>query len=81
MIDEKTLQLLIDKAPAMREAGIRTLSIGETCITLDPPETPIDVAAKAPADTSDLDALMDATTYGMKGGGVPGFPRARKVSY
>lgn len=72
------LTLLVDRAPALRAAGVLDLSIGGVSVRLAPHEPP--PAAPDPRERVEepANALDDELTYGRRpGSGVPGFPRRR----
>jgi hypothetical protein len=72
------LALIIDRAPALREAGVLELTVYGVAMHLAPHEPP--PAAPSPRDRVEepTNALDDELTYGRRpGSGVPGFPRRR----
>lgn len=66
------LTLLVERAPALRKAGIQHVSIEGLSATLAPPELdPANVPKPKPQRTPHPDPLRDPDTY--PGGRVPGF--------
>ena len=73
------IDLLIAKAPALREAGVLVIAIGDTRVELAAYAPPIEATTTTRNDDEPdeaRDALSDAATYG-RGAGVPGFTRPR----
>ena len=72
------LTLLIERAPALREAGVLDLTIGAVSMRLAPHEAPPAVPDARERVEEPANALDDELTYGRRpGSGVPGFPRRR----
>lgn len=72
------LALLIERAPALREAGVLDLTIGAVSMRLAPHEAPPAVPDARERVDEPANALDDELTYGRRpGSGVPGFPRRR----
>ena len=70
------VDLLIDKAPALREAGVLSLELGEMKVEMTPVYTdPGDIGGTGDwaGNVGHSDPLMDGATY--PGGRVPSFPR------
>lgn len=70
------LDIIATKAPALRDAGVRTLEVAGIRMELDPPERgAVEVAAPTfdYVDATDYsDPLNDPTTFGRTSG-LPGF--------
>lgn len=72
------LALLIDRAPALREAGVLELTMDGVSVTLAPHEAPPAEPDPRERVEEPANALDDELTYGRRpGSGVPGFPRRR----
>lgn len=72
------LTLLVERAPALREAGVLDLSLGGMSVRLAPHEPPPAVPEARERVEEPANALDDELTYGRRpGSGVPGFPRRR----
>lgn len=72
---EKLVDLLIEKAPALREAGVLTLTLGEMTVQMAPHYTdPGEVGGTGDfVGNPHSDPVMDPSAY--QGGFVPGFPK------
>ncbi len=73
------MTLIVERAPALRAAGVRELQIGDFKVLLELPELGAATGASAPAETTELetdDPLNDPMTFGRKTS-VPGFERHR----
>lgn len=72
------IKLLIEQAPALREAGVLDLTIGGVSVRLAPHEPPPATPDPRERVEEPANALDDELTYGRRpGSGVPGFPRRR----
>lgn len=72
------IKLLLEQAPALREAGVLELTIGGVSMRLAPHEAPPAEAGPSDRVEEPTNALDDELTYGRRPGtGVPGFPRRR----
>lgn len=73
------LALIIDRAPALREAGVLDLTIDGVSMRFAPHEPPPAVPDARDRVEEPTNALDDELTYGRRpGSGVPGFPRRRR---
>ena len=73
-MQERLLQLLIDKARALRAAGVTHVELEGLAFDLAPAE--LEMAEVVPEERlEELDPLNDPATYGRLDGRVPGFPR------
>lgn len=72
MTPEQWLQLVIDRAPELRSAGVDSISIDGASVHLLPvePEPPAVTAMPASADQQFLSPLDDPETFG---GVLPGY--------
>lgn len=67
------LDLVIEKAPALRDAGVTCVHFDKVMIELAASDAPARVAATPESEVVDeIDPLLDPATYG---GRVPGFRR------
>lgn len=80
----ESLDLLIEKAPELRKAGIETLKMGELTVTLSPPPSELPEGMRSiledEAEASEYDKapLDQAVTYGLPPGSpIPGFPNLK----
>ena len=78
----ESLDLLIEKAPELRKAGIETLEMGAMKVTLAPPPSELPEGLRSVlADEDELSEydkspLDQAVTYGLPpGSAIPGFPK------
>ena len=70
------LDLVLERAPKLRAAGVLSVAIDGLSVTLAPPEPPPDMGS--PEDEpSEVDVLSDPATYGRRSG-VPGRKRERR---
>jgi len=60
---EKTLETIVKQAPALRKAGVASLSVGTVTISLVPPDPPQTAGMDGEAE-SDRDPIDDGDTYG-----------------
>lgn len=71
----ETLRIIADNAPALRAAGVQSLTVEGVSMVLVPPDPPafVEVAPDRDEPTSDMN---DPTTYGLpEGAEPPGFRR------
>ncbi len=71
--DAELLDLIIDRAPRLRSAGISSVNLESISFTLAPADAPIEVAAD---DEDEVDALHDPATFGRRKS-VPGQRRPK----
>lgn len=69
------LDLIAEKAPALRKAGVTSLDLDGVCIELAPVEPEYAQPGKGIRELADelSNPLDDAATYGMPDGFVPGY--------
>lgn len=67
------MDLVIARAPALRAAGVTSLTVDGVVILLAPAEPKVDATQSEPRSTGYVDPLDDAETFG--GRGLPGFTR------
>jgi len=67
------IELLASNAQRLREAGVKSLRVGEMEVAFAPYVPEIDLGDSA-EDSDVLDPLDDPWTYARPGGRVPGFP-------
>lgn len=67
------LDLLIDRAPKLREAGVMRVELEGLCLVLAPPEQMLDDREERDEDIEHADPLQDPATF--PGGRVPGYRR------
>ena len=65
------LDLVIARAPELREAGIRSVELGGLGFTLAPPELAPDDTGNDQEDDGPADALHDPWTFGRPAAGTP----------
>ncbi len=65
------LDLLIERADALRKAGVTHVDLGGCAVTLAPPPVEMPIERDRPEPAEDLDPLNDPATYAD--GRVPGF--------
>jgi len=78
------LDILITKAPALREAGVLKLSVDGVSAELMPAEQTLPEDLRAILDDAqgemDADPMNDPSTYGLpEGASTPGFARLKKA--
>ncbi len=72
------LTLIAERAPTLREAGVRSLSIDGVTIELAPYDPPAPTERRSQNDEP-RDLLDDRETYGIpEGAAMPGFTRPRR---
>lgn len=70
---EDLIDLIVKRAPDLREAGVLSLSVGEVHVVLAPAEPPETADEKSTEPEQYSDPLDDPATYAR--GGVPRFER------
>lgn len=70
-----TISLLIENAPAMREAGIKRAQFGDVIVDLEPHFKEAPLPETEPEDERSQNPFDDANTFGEGGGYMPGFSR------
>ena len=71
------IDLVIERADALRKAGVRRLEIGGAVIELAPHEVELHDEDAEPRSDRYVDPLDDPATYGLRGF-VPGFQRQKE---
>lgn len=72
------LDLVIDRAPALRRAGVARVALGELELELAPHVEAGEAQPATPVVEEPADPLDDPMTFGRRTG-VPGFPRRKRA--
>jgi hypothetical protein len=74
------LDLLVERAPGLREVGVRRVELAGLAFELAEPRLTLEQGpSRADVQLADeMDPLMDPATYGRSDGRVPGFTRPER---
>jgi hypothetical protein len=72
---EITLEQLIAAVPALRDAGVVRLRVGDVEVQLREPEPTPAAAHESAPERAPIHPLDDPATFGRRNGGVPSFRR------